>query len=268
MSAIEYINVGTQPNDGTGDSLREAFVKCNNNFGSIDAALFNSDTVNLSNLNLTGNLFLYNTENATGPLTGALIVMGGASISQDLYIGGSTTISGDLTVNGTILQVGDLSTLTTTNKTTVVNAINEINSSVTALETSVTSINGSITTINNSISNIQGSISTINNSISTIETDIDNVAQMANFTVNVVSTNTQAVKNNLYVLTGSCTITCPANPAVGDAFQVNNQSGTTTCVIARNGQKINRLDEDMTINLDYASFNLKYVNSTVGWILL
>lgn len=31
--ALEIINVGTSPNDGTGDPLRTAYIKCNNNFG-------------------------------------------------------------------------------------------------------------------------------------------------------------------------------------------------------------------------------------------
>lgn len=34
--AIEYINTGTIANDGTGDALREAFIKINNNFEDLD----------------------------------------------------------------------------------------------------------------------------------------------------------------------------------------------------------------------------------------
>jgi hypothetical protein len=34
--AIEYINTGTIANDGTGDALREAFIKVNNNFEDLD----------------------------------------------------------------------------------------------------------------------------------------------------------------------------------------------------------------------------------------
>lgn len=34
--AIEYINTGTIANDGTGDALREAFLKINNNFEELD----------------------------------------------------------------------------------------------------------------------------------------------------------------------------------------------------------------------------------------
>ena len=33
--ALEVINVGAVPNDGTGDSIRTAYQKCNNNFAEI-----------------------------------------------------------------------------------------------------------------------------------------------------------------------------------------------------------------------------------------
>lgn len=36
LMAIEYINTGTIANDGTGDALREAFIKVNNNFEDLD----------------------------------------------------------------------------------------------------------------------------------------------------------------------------------------------------------------------------------------
>ena len=35
--SITTINVGTIANDGTGDDLRQAFVKVNNNFDELDA---------------------------------------------------------------------------------------------------------------------------------------------------------------------------------------------------------------------------------------
>jgi len=34
---IETINIGNAANDGTGDDLREAFIKVNQNFQDIDA---------------------------------------------------------------------------------------------------------------------------------------------------------------------------------------------------------------------------------------
>ena len=40
--AIEVINVGTTPNDGTGDGLRVAFQKCNNNFAFLNTFISNN----------------------------------------------------------------------------------------------------------------------------------------------------------------------------------------------------------------------------------
>lgn len=42
--AITRINVGTLANDGTGDDLRQAFVKVNNNFDDLDARVQNQAT--------------------------------------------------------------------------------------------------------------------------------------------------------------------------------------------------------------------------------
>lgn len=47
--ALKQVLVGTNPNDGTGDSIRAAFVKCNENFASLDVTLgANASFVQLS----------------------------------------------------------------------------------------------------------------------------------------------------------------------------------------------------------------------------
>lgn len=33
--ALQVINVGSAPNDGTGDAIRTAYIKCNDNFAEI-----------------------------------------------------------------------------------------------------------------------------------------------------------------------------------------------------------------------------------------
>lgn len=33
--ALQVINVGTAPNDGSGDAIRTAYTKCNNNFSEL-----------------------------------------------------------------------------------------------------------------------------------------------------------------------------------------------------------------------------------------
>jgi hypothetical protein len=50
----EIINVGTVPNDGTGDPLRTAYIKCNNNFAELYSRL--QTEVPASSLGTAGDL--------------------------------------------------------------------------------------------------------------------------------------------------------------------------------------------------------------------
>lgn len=84
--------------------------------------------------------------------------------------------------------------------------------------------------------------------------------------VAVIATNTAAVRNNLYVLTASLTLTLPASPAVGDTVKVSNLSGTTSCVVARNSSNIQGLAEDLTIDSLNAAITLVYASATQGWV--
>lgn len=86
-------------------------------------------------------------------------------------------------------------------------------------------------------------------------------------TTEVISTNTAAVSGRDYVLTASLTLTLPASPAAGDSVGVQNSSGTTTAVIARNGSNIMSLAEDMTIDILNAGFTLMYADATRGWVI-
>ena len=61
------------------------------------------------------------------------------------------------------------------------------------------------------------------------------------------------------------TLTLPASPAVNDEVGFINASGTTTCVIARNGSLLMGLSEDMTVDKINAGFTLVYTGATKGW---
>lgn len=87
-------------------------------------------------------------------------------------------------------------------------------------------------------------------------------------TVEVISTNTTAVPGRNYVLTASLTLTLPASPTAGDRVGVQNSSGTTTCVIARNGSNIMSLAENMTLDFLNTSITLMYADATRGWVLV
>ena len=84
--------------------------------------------------------------------------------------------------------------------------------------------------------------------------------------VQVISTNTNAVASRTYVLTASLTLTLPATPTAGDWVTVQNSSGTTTAVIARNGSNIMSLAENLTLDADFVSVTLVYADATRGWV--
>jgi predicted acyltransferase (DUF342 family) len=83
----------------------------------------------------------------------------------------------------------------------------------------------------------------------------------------VIGSNTTAVAGTTYILTASLTLTLPSSPTAGDTVGVVNASGTATPVIARNGQNIMSLAEDMTINNINASLSLTYADATRGWVI-
>ena len=88
------------------------------------------------------------------------------------------------------------------------------------------------------------------------------------YTPNIVSGATTASKDNLYIFTASATLTLPATPSGGDSIKVSNLSGTTTCVLARNGSNIMADASDMTLDNQYASFELIYGDATRGWVVV
>jgi hypothetical protein len=87
-------------------------------------------------------------------------------------------------------------------------------------------------------------------------------------TPSVISTNTTAVKDYLYVFTASLTLTLPASPSAGDALKIVNLSNTSTCVIARNGSNIMGVGEDLTLDNTNANFEIIYAAATQGWVLV
>lgn len=58
--ALEIINVGAAPNDGTGDPIRTAYIKCNNNFALINSrAQPNPPTSNIGSPGDTAGMYAY-----------------------------------------------------------------------------------------------------------------------------------------------------------------------------------------------------------------
>lgn len=85
--AIQQIGIGSAPNDGTGDSIRTAFDKANQNFSFLDSARQNLVTGNLS---ATG-LVTFNTSNATPNFWTGQFYINGVQIATvgTLFSGGT-----------------------------------------------------------------------------------------------------------------------------------------------------------------------------------
>lgn len=97
------------------------------------------------------------------------------------------------------------------------------------------------------------------------------VAATGTPTLNVVTGTTQtAAANNHYVLTNAATttVTLPASPAAGDVVWVTVENGRIDNVIARNGQNIESIADDLLLDDTQASLQLRYVNATIGWVLV
>ena len=87
-------------------------------------------------------------------------------------------------------------------------------------------------------------------------------------TVGVISSNTTAVANSVYVLTANLTLTLPANPQIGDSVKVSNRSGVATCIIGANNKKIMGAAANLTLDTATASFELIYSGTDQGWVII
>lgn len=82
------------------------------------------------------------------------------------------------------------------------------------------------------------------------------------------STAITAAANFHYVLTATtaATVTLPASPTISDTIYVTTANGLVTNVVARNGNNIQGIAEDLTLNATYASVQLRYSDATEGWV--
>jgi len=120
---VTVINIGNSPNDGTGDTIRDAFDGLNTSLITLDnqnyfnSKLFNSNlisndvltitslvnentiTTNVINANIVntgGILTLSNTTEATNSTSGALVVAGGIGVTGNAYFGSNLYVSGTI----------------------------------------------------------------------------------------------------------------------------------------------------------------------------
>jgi len=103
--------------------------------------------------------------------------------------------------------------------------------------------------------------------------EFNSITQLAqkiqlNYPVNVIGVNTNATKKQLYVFTSNVTLTLPSEPIAGDWVEVSDLSNTPSPTIARNGENIVGIAQDLVIDKVYAGFRLIYVNEAIGWTII
>lgn len=96
--AIKKVNIGNLANDGTGDDLREAFIKVNDNFDEMQSLVNNAVTVEGANVGLGKNVFKEKFGNTLQFKT----LVQGSNILLTEY-GDSITITGDIGIEQLII---------------------------------------------------------------------------------------------------------------------------------------------------------------------
>jgi hypothetical protein len=112
ISSIKDINEGNAPNDGTGDTIRDAFLKVDSNFSNVSSFLSSTtvDFLNANvefNTNLAGttnisNLFVANATGTVGSFTGNITV-GNLNANSHIVVQGDADFYSNVNISGNIL---------------------------------------------------------------------------------------------------------------------------------------------------------------------
>jgi hypothetical protein len=84
----------------------------------------------------------------------------------------------------------------------------------------------------------------------------------------VISGATTGQAGYLYVFTATLALTLPTGVA-GSSIKISNLSNTATCtLVPAAGEKIMAVAATMTLDTNYAAFELIYTNATYGWVII
>jgi len=190
-------------------------------------------------------------------------------------------------VNDLAVLLGDLTTLSTTDKDSIVESINSLatvaktgsytdltNRTVAASEitsgtidqarlpASTTSVSG-IVTLANALNDTSTS-----KALTAAQGKALNDGKDAKWGLVVNSTNdTLSSFDDVLVTSAGTTQTLPASPSTGDKVRVSVMNFTNT-IIGRNGKKIMNLTENLTIDVANSSVELVFTGDTYGWWLV
>lgn len=226
---------GTSPNDGTGDFIRDAFNKVNNNFADFYMLLVvNSSTMSTNTAVFANNIF---------PLTNNQL-LGNTSnlwnLNANVISGLTVNIGSNITINTTTLFMGNSSVNSISNSSSKIynsNSTSNIILSSAGISLSNTlTVNSTLLYIGNTISNSSLSSVVLFLGNSTVNTTVNSSAvnssagYFSSNTLNVGSSNTSA--NGFNIITNGFKINfgwVSSNSTVGSA--VFNSAFTTNALI-------------------------------------
>ena len=173
MPLLANINVGSSPNDGTGDSIRDSFIIVNENFQFVESFFPNTGNIGLTaNITSTGNsafnnLTITGTTTSAGNISANYLFGNGSQLASVAAVtsGTATFVTGNAQAN--ITSVGTLTSLDLIGNLTGSNVsagiIGNTGSSlvgtlVTAAQTNITSVGNLSSLIVSGVSNLSSLI--------------------------------------------------------------------------------------------------------------
>ena len=260
MPLLANINVGSAPNDGTGDSIRDSFITVNENFQFVESFFPNTDVISLTaNITSTGNS-AFNNLTITGTTTSAgnisanyLFGNGSQLTSVNVATSAGTAIYVTGNAQGNITSVGTLTGLLVsggiTADTVFATSIGNVGATLvgtlsTAAQTNITSVgnlsnlsvSGTVTSTNVIFGNLTGTITSIISNVYVITQTVTN-----EFNTNVTVTSnvrfsTNRSQFNAFNVNANVTFLYPAPITSGivKTVHVKNISGATCYMILPN----------------------------------
>jgi len=255
MPLLANINVGSAPNDGTGNSIRDSFIIVNENFQFVESFFPNTSVIGLTaNITSTGNsafnnLTITGTTTSTGNISANYLFGNGSQLTSVAATtsGTATFVTGNAQAN--ITSVGTLTSLNLTGNLTGSNIsagiIGNTSSSlvgtlVTTAQTNITSV-GTLSTLAVSGEGVFGNLtgSSLNSFvISNVFVIVQAVTNL--FTTNRTTSNVRFATNvsqfAAFNVNANVTFLYPApiTSGITKTVHVKNISGATQYVILPN----------------------------------
>ena len=142
-------------------------------------------------------------------------------------------------------------------------ALSAANAAAATANSASTTANAISATANSALSTANSATSTANSALS-----VANAALPAYTVTTTATSKTLSNRERCTVTAAGLTITLPASPSAGAEVAVTVVAAITNTIIARNGQNIMSLAEDLTIDRADVTVTLLYVDAPRGWRII